>query len=732
MALVASKYQEKPWHDVRYLLRGRIMAMKDGQTEKDHPVTEDEIAGLCQRQFSYAESYLWLMNSKILEDFLWFAGRHDLRYDTSSRSFHQVDAARKLRRPSINLCMDQVEGTCGELMRGILEGKVLPNSSSYRDVSGARAAEAIRRFIDEANKMPRKIRSFLHTMVTAGDAFFYSENDASTDSEVTYSFAGDNGNSRDVSLNLADVNTVCLLPGVQIFPDYNATDEDDAEWHHIYVINTTGMIKEQYRHLRDLISGDLAGSPASLWQQRIHELLTQELGPSYLMGMAGSYGYSTAEQHDLTLTHTILMKPSRYYPRGRIFIVAGRRLAWAGELPNGRVNIVHGRYAPIENSYWSLGQVSQIRPMNKHTEANFAIASLARRISAVPMIWTPRQGEGPFSKGDLKVKVGGIYDYKPDEVTRKGPELVQGRHPADSGFVAEAELTLNLLERVSGRRGVLAGDRPQGITAGIALQFLASRASVRFVQVQDGVNVNIEEVTVQRLRCVRDAPAWQLPRTISIPGNAGQYGFRVFSASDMADNFNYKIVTQGRHIQDEAILAQTVQDALKLQIIDPMISENRRIARRVMGLEDLGFEDGDSDDVEFAKLQLHRLLEGNDITLYGFEDLKTMLLITLKHLKSQRFLDDTPVNQRKVLDFLTMLRQANAVARMGAMSESAMLDEQSSAFAAATRDPGLPRPPAGLLGPGGEGGGAAGGAPPRAAAPSGAPGGGGAPAAPPA
>lgn len=703
-----------------------MLAEQDDQRLEDHPVEPDEIVALARKGYEYGQTNLPRLYARCMESYLWYAGQHHLRIDETTRRFVRIEQTRRVPRPVINLVQEKVESITGDLNKGVVAGHVVPNSEDIRDRLGARAADKIREHKWELDKMDSVQRGVIQGSVICGDMFTETEIDNSATNKVEYQ--GPDG--RTMSLSLADATTNPLLP-VQVFPNPGATTLRDARWIHIHVLKSMDWVKENWPHVRDVAGADAQSNPIAVWQNRLTELMLYESSPSGYGSLwnRGTGAWQSVEEQ--VILHKIQFPPSKYYPQGRLFIVAGGGVCWGGPLPLGELMVTHYRYSPVENSFWSMGLVQALIPLNKHVEASVAQTTLARKVAAVPMFFTPLRSGGSFAEDELRVEVGGVYKYRPGPRGEK-PEIVQGRHPADAGYVADMELFMSeFFERVSGSKDVLVGERPQGITAGVALRQLIQRASVRFAPKVSAALKHNEEMEEYRLKAIAQAPAWVMPRRIGLPGRAGRLSFGFFRAGDMRDNYTYRIESEAKGLQDEATIAQLTMDAIGnglINLMDPMVaSRNRMKALEKIGLGGAGYVDTESVDIHHGELNLARVLDGEEFEPGPFDNYAIHYQVFLEFIKTEEYLLLDETLRESVDRYTVLLQQMIQIQAIGAMMRQSRLDDAAEQVAGPPGPPPMPGEAPAEGGPGAPSAQAGGSAGPPGAGAGGPPRGGGPP-----
>jgi hypothetical protein len=699
-AFATQQQRGSPHIDLEYLGQARAAAEQMGLKEGDHPVSEEEIVALVTQQYEWAQANLTRVYARAIEAWLWFVGQHHLRIDDVRRRFVRNEQVTRIPRPTINLILEKVESVAGDLSKGIVVGKIVPNSNDPRDRLGSQAAEKIRQFKWELDRMDELQRSLIQGAVISGDMFTLTEIDTDANEQVEIEVPLPDGTSTPIKLSLADAKTRLLLP-IQIFFNPGATGVGDARFRHVHLLQGEEFIKEQYPHLKDHILGNAQDHPLANWQWRLQEMMMHELSSSGLGSVwnRGQGHFNNIEKQ--TIVHHVEFPKSRLYPEGRLFITAGSGVAYAGKLPLGRSLITQFRYTPIENSPWSLGLVHPLINLNKHIEAAVAQNTLSRKVAAVPFWLTPLQSGGSFAEANLKADVGAIYKYRPGTRGEK-PELVQGRHPADAGYVADMQMFIQeFFERVSGAKQVLVGERPQGISAGIALRQLIQRASVRFAPKVSAANRHHEEMESNRMYAIANSPAWSVPRRVSVPGRAGRRSIGYYKAADMRDNYTYRVEAEPKGVQDEVSKAQTVLDAIGNGLVNVQDPRNRMKALDLLGIGDDGFVDENSVDIRHAESKIAALLDGEEVEIGPFDNYGIHYQITLDYMKTEQFELADPVVKQRIVAHAMELQQRLLMVQTSAMHRQAAMDDRAEAIAGGEPEAPMPQLEPGMEMPGG-------------------------------
>ncbi len=650
-----------------YLNEGREAAQEAGLDLKGHPITAEDIAALITRQYRFCEMHMSRHYARVTESYMWFCGQHQYRIDDASRRFVRIESTRKIPRPMINLVFEKVESIAGDLNKGIIAGHIVPNSMSILDRLGARAGEKIRAFKWDADEMDQIQNSTIQGATIAGDMFTLTEID--TDFTELVEIEGPDGNP--IKVSLADVKTRSLLP-LQIFFNPGATSIKNARFQHVHVTQPADFFRAQFPHTRDHFKADAHSHPIATWQWRLHEMLLNESN----LGVYGSAGTTAGELlEDQVVVHQVFFPADRFYPKGRMFIVAGGAVGYAGELPQPhKILTTHYKYSPLENSLWSQGLVQPMIPLVKHIESAAAQNTLTRKAASMPMIWAPLRSGGSFMEGDLRAEPMGIYKFRPDPVTKQGPQLVQGAHPADAGYVADMQLWLQeFIERVTGAKQVLGGERPQGISAGIAIRQLIQRASVRFAPKLTAALKHNEIMESQRLMAIAVSPAWSYPRLINSPGKAGRRSIGYFRAADMRDNFTYRIEAGPKDLVDEMTTGQLSMDLAGIGMLDldhpvPTIgARNRMTFLKNVGLGEAGYVTEGSRDLEHSEYLLGQLIDGEPVSYNPFDNFEVHLAVAVDFMKTEEYMDLSPDLQEGIVAHAFECKARLQLLQMGMM-----------------------------------------------------------------
>jgi len=704
--------------DSDYLNRGLQGAIQRGLLESDHPVLEQDIVALVKKQYGWAQSNLMRVYARTIEAWLWFIGQHHLRVDDRRMRFVTNEQAVRIPRPTINLCLEKVESVAGDLNKGIVTGHVIPNSNAPYDRLGADVAERIRQFKWDADRMDELQQMLVLGTVVAGDMFTLTEIDEDANEAVEIDIPLPDGSTTKAKLTLADAKTR-LLMGIQIFFNPGATCAADARVRHVHVLQGVEALKEQYPHIRDHVGDSMGDHPLASWQWRLQEMMLHEISSS---GMASAWNRGSGQFNSFEkqiVVHHVEFAPSRLYPEGRLFLVAGSGVMYGGPLPLAKSLITQSRYTPIPGSPWSLGLVHPLISLNRHLESAVAQNTLARKVQAVPFWLAPTEAKGSFTEADLMANVGAIYKYKPGPRGEK-PEFVQGRHPADAGYVADMQMFIQeFFERVSGSKQVLVGERPQGISAGIALRQLIQRASVRFAPKVSHLHRHHEEMETHRLYAIQRSPAWTVPRRVSLPGRGSRRALGYFRASDMRDNYVYRIEAEPKAIQDEVSKAQTVVDLVGMGAINIMDPRNRIRIRELMGVGDEKFVDESAGDIRKAESLLAALEDGEEVQIGPYDNVAIHFMVTVDYMKTSSFENSSEDIRMRIEEHARELQERMVMMQQGAMFKEARMEAMADATAGGEPEP-PPGVPRGIAGAGG-GESQEPGAPPGAAPPGGGP-----------
>ena len=318
-------------------------------------------------------------------------------------------------------------------------------------------------------------------------------------------------------------------------------------------------------------------------------------------------------------------KPNLKYPNGRLIIVAGDQLLYAGDLPyengnDGERTFPFVRQVCLEQSgcFWGASVIERIIPVQR------AYNAVKNR---------KHEYINRLSMGVLTVEDGSVdIDNLEEEGLSPGKILVyrQGSSapsymantnvPAD--FSIEEERLLNEFKVISGVSDIINSNIANSNISGVALQLLIEQDEARLSVTSDQIKMAIKDVAKHILRLYKQFAT--VPRLFKIVGDHGELEVNYFSASDItSDDITFETDTE---LNESLAQRRTmVFDLLKAGLL---YNEDGKLTNRmrIKALELLGFGvwENSQDIMELhqkkAACENSHLMNGDKISVSEIDD----------------------------------------------------------------------------------------------------------------
>lgn len=318
-------------------------------------------------------------------------------------------------------------------------------------------------------------------------------------------------------------------------------------------------------------------------------------------------------------------KPTVAYPNGRLVIVAGDKLLYAGDLPyingnDGERTFPFVRQVCLEQSgcFWGSSVVERIIPIQR------AYNAVKNR---------KHEYINRLSMGILTVEDGSVdVDNLEEEGLSPGKILVyrQGSSapsymsntnvPTD--FSIEEEKLLSEFKTISGVSDIINSNLANSNISGVALQLLIEQDEARLSVTSDQIKISIKQVAKQILRLYKQFAT--MPRLFKIVGDHGELEMEYFSASDItSDDISFETDTELN--ESLAQRRSMVFDLLNAGLLQ---DENGRLSNRmrIKALELLGFGlwENSQDILELhqkkASCENSKFMSGKDVQVSEIDD----------------------------------------------------------------------------------------------------------------
>ncbi len=619
--------------DLGYLQKGAMSAAKylGKEIAQTHPTTVEAIKAFIESSYQAGGTLYHRYYHRLMEGFLWRYGQHHVQINPRTWLFESIPADQRIPRPMLNLVGDKTECVIGEFLKSIPRGIVLPNDTTPHNRRGARIAMAEIEIKDEEDRIDEILRLAVDIMCVCGDVYLEVINDTSNARVVEVPVqvqmpdgsmqpeVDQNGQPLMQTIRLASTRVNILSP-LQVITNRTATGIDSHDGYkvfHAHGYRDFDWCRDTWKESAKDMQPAGSSTAASQFQARLQNLLLYDGTSS---GMAGAPFASEGEfADDAAMVHSIRMPPDDNYPKGRYFVMAGGAVVTAGPLPGDDTNVVQLKYNPMPQSIRSYAFTRDLIPVVRHVEEMAHHIQMKRRTLGVPFVMAPERAGGQFAGGDLEMRYGGVFTYRPHPMGNLKPEVIFPSGGMTAGDSAEMDLWVNnYLEKISGIRGGMDGSRAVGVYSGVLLRQLQAAGYVRFGYKISAFQKGIERLYSVRLKLIARSPAAQFPRKGRFPGNATSPLYLEYLASDMGDNVTYRIEISSAANLDSATRINDMMELFKLGVLNPADPQLRNAALRMVGLNDLITDL--SPDIQRACDENARLAVGEAVEIGPFEN----------------------------------------------------------------------------------------------------------------
>ena len=299
--------------------------------------------------------------------------------------------------------------------------------------------------------------------------------------------------------------------------------------------------KQRWTHLVDKIHPNVMGGEAEFYG---HSLAT--LGPNMEGTSSSRSAWNTGAGQQLTNTQVteewFYSLPDETYPQGLLAVVVGEQhLGRAGPLPYTKrrdggesqpfLNFVFFPQKLVPGSSWPKTVADDLA--SKATQHNRieALIELSLMGMAAPA-WLLPEGSNVVN---LTGAPNQIIRYNPLGPSNAKPERIPGQGIA-AGVLVFFETIRQAFEQLSATFDVIKGDRPAGISAGIALQILREQGMSQFAPMFILWESAWAEWSLQAIEIFRQFATEE--RLLKIKGRDGKWRVEKFMGADLQGRVN--------------------------------------------------------------------------------------------------------------------------------------------------------------------------------------------------
>jgi len=621
--------------------------------------TEAKKVGFVEDKASAYNYYIHAYHRQVYESILWYVGEHYLEFNHQSRRFSLQPTPRYIPRTVTNLIFPKCEVGVQLFLDSFPDAAVKPSTREPADRKAAEVAQYVRKQKWRDDMMDMKMRDAGVWTVVTGNAYALNFLDRAnkervrvpveeaveepvldeqgrwipaTDPESGEVIMQGDGTplplsetkmvqSRDETGEplydekvLADVNTMVITP-LEIVPDFGARYPWEMRHYVHFRSFDLDYLKSQFGADATKDLKPESGQPLNTYYQfKLLDLIARSEGSR---GFGFSAPLSGADAGDwLFMRNSAILKtyfeiPCDTYPHGRILCVANGKLlleANYDELYGEKLNLNTYRWSVMPGQLFAFGMVKNLIDPQKRLNGLDTQRALHRKTMG-NAAWLVPVGS-KFSEGTGTNEPGHVYLWKKNPTGQAPMRLDPKAMPFD--LEVERRNLLRDMEEISGIRNVLAGENPPGVTAGVSLDILTEAAGKRFSPMVRENREAFRRMEMGRLSIAQKAPAWGIPRLITVLGEDGEYEARRFKGADFNGDYDVHLEAVNPSLFSTTQKKQDVVQAINLQLIDIVNSpQNRELARKILNVSE--FEEPFTPDMRIALYENGLLLAGQQV-----------------------------------------------------------------------------------------------------------------------
>jgi hypothetical protein len=289
-------------------------------------------------------------------------------------------------------------------------------------------------------------------------------------------------------------------------------------------------------------------------------------------------------------------QPSSKNPKGRLIVVAGDKVVFAG--PSPYEGPEQGDWHPysecrwelVPGRFWGKSPLDDAAEIQKQINSIDSVITLVRKVSAVPQ-WLIPNASG-VAPGSMTGRPGQQHFYRPDPSGAK-PEPIQ-LPGVDQSVFAERAQRVSDLKEITGATDILRGDKPPGADAASAMNLLYEIGTGRIWPVLDRWKCMVESDQKKQLRIIQKFYKEPRPDFIrylkSLNTDLSEMEINQFIGTDLNDNCNV-VVEAGSNIPK----LQAAKQSLLMELAQMGMLNLQAPSNRVQFQQDMGITGYDSD-----------------------------------------------------------------------------------------------------------------------------------------
>lgn len=509
-------------------------------------------------------------------------GDHYLQYVPSQFRYDQLPVSIRrsdyVPRPITNYIYRYAQALISWQIAAKVNPTVQAASDRDEDRFAARTSEAILEILWQLLREDEKHIDLETWRVITGTAIKKVYWDASAGG---YAVVPNPETGEEIMIPLGDVKTSVLSP-FNFAVDPEASDIDSAQWVMEFSIQSVQWIKEQFAAER---GEGYTGAAAEVHEDRNLNTLLQtlfRLSHSIYTGVAGQ-SVDASRIKNKAVVKEVYERPSRDYPQGRCFVVAGEKLLYSGPSPyffdTWPEPVWHPytffRYMPDPGSLWGLSVIYQLTRPQQRMNAIDSMIVLNRKTNAAPKILLPNGSGVPNNY--LVGRPGLGIPYNPVGANGAKPEVMQGASlPAD--VLAERNQAPADMDFIVGGGELLRGAKPPGASAFAALSFLNEQKENSLAVVARQYELGLQRS--ERMKLLLVQRGYQEPRPEFVArlrarlAGASSIELENFIGSDLRNNVEVRVeplasIPRSRILQQQTLLELIGRNLLPSVLQDP-------------------------------------------------------------------------------------------------------------------------------------------------------------------
>lgn len=459
---------------------------------------------------------IWMTNIAYL---LGFSGTY---FDATTREFRSVgskDKGLKRNRIHVNKILPTIQNRLSRLIKSRPKYQVRPNSNDATDKEAARLSEQVLDMIWDKEKVATKYIDLLMWVQQIGHSYLKVCWDVAKGEMITDPMSGEADYEGDIRID--------VVSGFELFADPVAKTLDESGYVIQAKIRKLDYFKTHYPEKGEEVREEGPWLLSVQYEGRINTINTR--GPT---------GSSWSQQmKDAAIELAYYERPTKQFPKGRLIIAANGVVLEDKELPCGVMPFVKFDDITVSGKYFSESVITHLRPIQD--QYNRVITKRAE--------WTNKLLAGKYltARGSgiaaeaLNDQSGEVLEYN---VVPNAPPPSALQIPNIPSYAYEEEQALDrMFNDISGINEVSKGQSPgQGITAGIALQWLSEQDSTRIGVMSRRNELALAELFGLVLRYVGEY--YKTPRLLKIAGQNNGYQVKSFVGTDLQDNHDVTVI----------------------------------------------------------------------------------------------------------------------------------------------------------------------------------------------